>query len=89
MASAGTGIANAFKNDASNSAMDDMLAPLERNVKTYLTETISRDLVELLAVASVERPKDLHLWLAEKLLAKSPQSKEFAIVRTDGKGAAR
>ena len=84
MATAGTGVG--FKADASNSAMDDMLAPLERSVKTYLTESISKDLIELLAIAAVERPKDPHMWLAQRLLEKSPQGASYAIVKTDAKG---
>lgn len=55
-----------------DSALDDLLTPMERNVKTYLTTTLSKDLIEILAVLAVERPVDAHLWLATKLLERAP-----------------
>ena len=64
------------------SVLDDILTPMERSVKTYLTSTLSRDLIELLAVLAVERPDDAHLWLASKLLERSPGGPFVAVKRS-------
>ncbi len=66
---------------STDTALDDMLAPLERTVKTYLTDTLASDLIELLAVCAIERPADPHLWLAQRLLEKSPDANGFMIKR--------
>lgn len=87
MSTAGQGVVPAT--NLSTSAMDDLLAPLERAVKTYLTETLSQDLIELMAIAAVERPKDPHLWMAQRLLEKSPRGQELFISSRDGKPAHR
>ncbi len=58
---------------------DDILTPMERNVKTYLTTSMSKDLVELLAIMAVERPDDPHLWLANRLLERSPNGPFIAM----------
>ncbi len=52
--------------------LDDILTPMERNVKAYLVAAVSKDLLELLALMAVERPDDPHLWLGSKLLERSP-----------------
>jgi hypothetical protein len=44
-----------------DSVLDDILTPMERNVKAYLVAAVSKDLLELLAVMAVERPDDPHL----------------------------
>lgn len=64
---------------APESTLDDLLTPMERNVKTYLTNTLSKDLVEILAVLAVERPVDAHLWLASKLLERAPTGPFIAV----------
>ena len=43
-----------------DSVLDDILTPMERNVKTYLVNAMSADLIELLALLAVERPEDPH-----------------------------
>ncbi len=55
-----------------DSVLDDILTPMERNVKAYLVAAVSKDLLELLALMAVERPDDPHLWLGSKLLERSP-----------------
>jgi hypothetical protein len=63
-------------------ALDDVLTPLERSVKTYLTDAVSRDLIELLSLMAVERPADAHLWLAQRLLERSGAgSATYTVVR--------
>lgn len=70
--------------DKGETVLDDMLTPIERNVKTYLTETISQDIVELLALLAIERPDDPHLWLAQKLLERSETTNgHYYIARKD------
>ncbi len=65
------------------SVLDDVLTPMERSVKTYLTSSISKDLIELLAVMAVERPDDAHHWLGLKLLERSPMGPFVATRRAD------
>ena len=64
---------------AEESVLDDVLTPMERSVKTYLTSSVAKDLIELLAVMSVERPDDAHHWLGLKLLQRSPMGPYMAI----------
>jgi hypothetical protein len=71
---------------ATDTALDDMLAPLERTVKSYLTDTLAATLIELLAVCAIERPADPHLWLAQRLLEKSPDPNGYMIKRKGGGG---
>ena len=62
-----------IKNPPSDdSVLDDILSPMERNIKTYLVSSVSKDLLELLAIMAVERPNDPHLWLGSKLVERSP-----------------
>ena len=66
-------------------ALDDILTPMERSIKSYLTNIIAEDLIELLSIMSVERPIDPHLWLAQKLLEKGPNAGTYLVVkRADG-----
>ena len=67
---------------AEESVLDDVLTPMERSVKTYLTSSVAKDLIELLAVMSVERPDDAHHWLGLKLLQRSPMG-PFMAIRTE------
>lgn len=62
------------------STMESLLSPLERSTKEYLVSSVGKELVELLTELAVARPADPHLWLAERLLAKSPAAKSFEIV---------
>ena len=73
---------------AEDSVLDDVLTPMERSVKTYLTSSIAKDLIELLAIMSVERPDDAHHWLGLKLLQRSPMGPYMAI-RTEDAMASR
>lgn len=68
---------------APDSVLDDVLTPMERSVKTYLTGSVSKDLVELLAVMAVERPDDPHYWLGLKLLERSPMGPYIATRKED------
>jgi len=60
-----------------------MLTPMERNVKTYLVNAMSKDLIELLAKLAVERPDDPHFWLGVRLLERSPNGPYIAHKRSD------
>ena len=62
--------------------MDDILTPMERSVKAYLTSTMSKDLIELMSLMAVERPEDPHFWLASKLLERSPNGPYVAVARS-------
>ena len=62
--------------------LDDILTPMERNVKAYLVAAVSKDLLELLALMAVERPDDPHLWLGSKLLERSPNGPYLATKRS-------
>lgn len=62
--------------------LDDILTPMERNVKAYLVAAVSKDLLELLAIMAVERPDDPHLWLGSKLLERSPNGPFLATKRS-------
>ena len=62
--------------------LDDILTPMERNIKTYLVAAVSKDLLELLAMMAVVRPDDPHLWLGEKLLERSPNGPFIATKRS-------
>ena len=66
-----------------DSVLDDMLTPMERNVKTYLVNAMSKDLIELLAKLAVERPDDPHFWLGVRLLERSPNGPYIAHKRSD------
>jgi hypothetical protein len=65
-----------------DSVLDDILTPMERNVKAYLVAAVSKDLLELLALMAVERPDDPHLWLGSKLLERSPNGPFLATKRS-------
>ncbi len=60
-----------------------MLTPMERNVKTYLVNSMSKDLIELLAKMAVERPEDPHFWLGVRLLERSPNGPYIAEKRSN------
>ena len=62
-------------------ALDDVLTPMERSVKTYLTSSVAKDLVECLALLAVERPPDPHLWLAQRILERGAQGSAYVVVR--------
>ena len=66
-----------------DSVLDDILTPMERNVKTYLVNAMSKDLIELLALLAVERPDDPHLWLGVRLLERSPNGPYIAHKRSE------
>jgi hypothetical protein len=68
--------------DSDDSVLDDILTPMERNVKAYLVAAVSKDLLELLALMAVERPDDPHLWLGSKLLERSPNGPFLATKRS-------
>ena len=51
--------------------MDDVLDNTERSVKRYLTSTIGKDLIELLARMAVVKPEDPELWLGQQLIQRS------------------
>lgn len=74
---------------APDSVLDDVLTPMERSVKTYLTSSVSKDLVELLAVMAVERPDDPHHWLGLRLLERSPMGPFIATRREDALASKR
>lgn len=59
--------------------MEDLLHPIERNVHSYLSSSVAKDLVEALAKLSLVRPADPYLWLAEEFLRKSPRAAELRI----------
>lgn len=77
------GSATGSTTSTSDSVLDDVLTPMERSVKTYLTGSVSKDLVELLAVMAVERPEDPHYWLGLKLLERSPMGPYIATRKED------
>jgi hypothetical protein len=54
---------------------------MERSVKTYLTASVAKDLVECLALLAVERPPDPHLWLAQRILERGAQGSGYVVVR--------
>ena len=62
--------------------MDDLLHPIERNVHTYLTSSVTKELVEVLAKLSLVRPSDPYLFIAQEFLARSPQASDYTIVST-------
>ena len=66
-----------------DSVLDDILTPMERNVKTYLVNAMSADLIELLALLAVERPEDPHFWLGVRLLERSPNGPYIAHKRSE------
>lgn len=59
--------------------MEDLLHPIERNVHSYLSSSVAKDLVEALAKLSLVRPADPYLWLAQEFLRKSPRAAELQI----------
>lgn len=61
--------------------MDNLLNPLERNMKAYLTFTLAADLTDLLTRLTLERPDDPFLWLARESLKKSPDNDKYGIVQ--------
>jgi len=61
--------------------MDELLTPIERNVHSYLTGSVAKDLIEVLAQLSLVRPADPYLYLAQQFLARSPQAAELQISR--------
>jgi hypothetical protein len=79
---------------APESILDDILTPMERSVKVYLTNTFSKDLIELLALIAVERPDDPHLWLGTRLLDRAAGGpyvimKRDALERSSGRTLAK
>ena len=62
-------------------ALDDVLTPMERSVKGYLTDSVAKDLIECLALLAVERPPDPHLWLAQRVLERGAQGGLYVVVR--------
>jgi hypothetical protein len=62
-------------------AMDDLLTPMERSVKEYLTSAVAADLIACLSLLAVERPPDPHLWLAQKILARGPAGNMYMVVK--------
>lgn len=74
---------------ADESVLDDVLTPMERSVKTYLNSSVAKDLVELLALMSVERPDDPHHWLGLKILERSPMGPYIAIRKEDAMASKR
>lgn len=63
-------------------ALDDILTPMERSVKTYLTGTVGEDLIECLSLMAVERPADPHVWMAQRILERHPAgSNQFLVVK--------
>ncbi len=74
---------------ADESVLDDILTPMERSVKTYLNSSVAKDLVELLALMSVERPDDPHHWLGLKILERSPMGPYIAIRKEEAMASKR
>lgn len=66
----------------STKPLDELLTPLERNIKTYLAGAVASDLIEVIAKLALVRPEDPHRFLAEQLLAKSPAAARLRIVET-------
>lgn len=62
--------------------MDDVLTPLERNIKTYLGGAVAGELIEALAKLALARPADPALFLAHHFLSLSPAAAGGALAIT-------